>query len=315
VFPDSTPVNLAPGRWYLGVLLADNQPVNYIIQATEITNDFSGIITLTNAVPYTNSNLGIAPIEDFYRFMVTDPVARLQFEILGPTADMTLLVNKGLPLPNFANFDYLSANPGTNNEYILVLPGSSPVDVSSGEWFLTALNLSGQAADYAIKATQWAETGQPITLSPPSLLGTNFCFTWDSLIGAQYVVQAKVTLSDTNWVDDSQTITATDLVTGYCVPLPSSYHFFRVIEGVAVDAGSTAQIRIANISVGPGGVTLEWQAPPIFQFEVQYKDSLAALLWTTAVGGPITSADGNFTFTDPNPLPSTTRFYRIVLLP
>ncbi len=240
-------------------------------------------------------------------------MARLQFEILGATADMTLLVGKGLPLPSFANFDYLSANPGTNDEYILVLPGSSPVVASAGEWFLTALNLSGQAADYAIKATQWAETGQPITVGPPSRQAGSFCFDWNSLPGAQYVVQAKVTLADTNWVDHSGTITATNTVTGYCVPLPSPYHFFRVIEGVAVDASSPAQFRIGRITVGPGGVTIRWQAPPIFQFEVQYSDGLPPV-WNTAPGGPITSTDGTFTFVDPAPLPGT-RFYRIVLLP
>ena len=227
---------------------------------------------------------------------------------------MTLLVNKGLPLPNFANFDYLSANPGTNDEYILVLPGSTPVDVSAGEWFLTALNLSGQVADYAIKATQWTETGQPITIRQPSLLGPNFCFPWDSLAGAQYVVQAKVDLSDPNWVDYSQTITATDIVTGYCVPLPSPYQFFRVIEGVAVDPGSTAQIRITDITVGPGTVTLEWQAPPIFRFRVEYSDGLPAV-WMPFGPPAVTSTDGNFTFTDLGPLPPTARFYRIVLLP
>jgi subtilisin family serine protease/subtilisin-like proprotein convertase family protein len=313
LLPDTVPVPLTPGRWYLGVILADVLPVDYTIQATEYTNSLSAIITLTNAVPYPNSNLGVAPIEDYYRFVVTDPVARLQFEILGATADMTLLVGKGLPLPSFANFDYLSANPGTNDEYILVLPGSSPVVASAGEWFLTALNLSGQAADYAIKATQWAETGQPITVGPPSRQAGSFCFDWNSLPGAQYVVQAKVTLADTNWVDHSGTITATNTVTGYCVPLPSPYHFFRVIEGVAVDASSPAQFRIGRITVGPGGVTIRWQAPPIFQFEVQYSDGLPPV-WNTAPGGPITSTDGTFTFVDPAPLPGT-RFYRIVLLP
>lgn len=319
IFPDSTPVALQPGRWYLGVLLADSQPVDYTIQATELTNDFSGIITLTNAIPYSNSNLGIAPIEDYYRFMVTDPVARLQFDILGPTADMTLLVSKGLPLPSLADFDYLSANPGTNEEHILVLANSSPVIVSSGEWFLTALNLSGMAADYSIKATQWAETGQPITIFNENLQSNLFCFSWNSLVDAQYVVQAKVTLSDSNWVDHSGTITATAAVTGYCVPLPSPYHFFRVVEGVAVDPASPVQIRIIRISSGPGGVTLDWQAPPSFQFEVEYSDVLPPV-WAMATGGPITSTDGDFTFTDDGtltggpPLPPI-RYYRLVLLP
>jgi len=305
ILTDSAPVPLVPGPWYIEVSLASAAlpASDYTLLVTEFTNLPPNIITLTNGIAYFNSNNGVSPIEDYYRFIVTDPVMRLQFEILGPTADMTLLVSKGLPLPSLANFDYLSANPGTNDEFILVLPGSSPVVPSSGEWFLTALNLSGQTADYGIRATQWAQTGQP-----------SFCFSWNSLPGASYVVQAKTALSDTNWIDHSGTIYATDFVTTYCVALPSPYSFFRVMEGVALDTGAVAQVRITGVSVGPGGVTITWQAPPTYQFSVEYKDQLSLPTWTLA-GSGITSTNGTFTFTDNNggmPLPPT-RFYRLVV--
>nr|MCU0772354.1 hypothetical protein [Verrucomicrobiota bacterium] len=38
LLPDTVPVPLTPGRWYLGVILADVLPVDYTIQATEYTN-------------------------------------------------------------------------------------------------------------------------------------------------------------------------------------------------------------------------------------------------------------------------------------
>lgn len=314
---NSVPVPLTAGRWYLAVTLGGAQPVDYTVLATEFTNDFSRIITLTNAIAYSNTNSGVAPIEDYYRFVVTNPVARLQFDILEPTADMTLLVRKGLPLPSLADFDYQSANSGTNDEFILVLPGSAPVVASAGEWFLTALNLSGSPASYAIRATQWPLTGQPISIYGPTVQSNSFCFSWNSLPGARYVVQAKVTLSDTNWVDHSDTITATDVVTTYCVPLPSPYHFFRVIEGVAVNPASPVQIPIGRITVTPGGVKIEWQAPTSYRFNVEYSDVLPPV-WTTIPGGPITSTDGNFTFTDDGTLTGglpPIRFYRIVVVP
>ena len=82
-----------------------------------------------------------------------------------------------------------------------------------------------------------------------------FCFSWNSLVGARYVVQAKETLSDTNWVDHSGTITATGPVTTYCVPLPSPDHFFRAIEGVLVDTNA-GSVAIQSIRSDPGGITL-----------------------------------------------------------
>jgi len=42
---------------------------------------------------------------------------------------MTLVARKGLPLPTLANYTYLSANPGTNEEFdhaLLAPPPRSP---------------------------------------------------------------------------------------------------------------------------------------------------------------------------------------------
>jgi hypothetical protein len=41
------------------------------------------------------------------------------------------------------------------------------------------------------------------------LTSTNLCLVWDSVIGANYYVEAKVQLSDTNWTVISPTNAAT----------------------------------------------------------------------------------------------------------
>jgi hypothetical protein len=196
-------------------------------------------VTLTNGIPSLNrTNNGVGPIEDSYRYTAVAPVARLQFEILAPTADLTLVVRKGLPQPGLGLFDYISANPGTNDEYILVLTNSSPVPASAGDWYLTAVNRSGTTANYTIQATQWATSGQPISLASVSVQSDSFCFSWNSLPGARYVVQGKASLTDADWADVSGTITATNAVTIYCESLPSPYEFFRVAADVALDGGA-----------------------------------------------------------------------------
>jgi len=144
-------------------------------------------------------------------------------------------------LPQFSAgiYDYISNNPGTNNQFILVLTNSSPVGVSPGDWFLAVVNDSRLAASYAIKATQWADSGQPIRLTNFGVQTGSFCFSWNSLPGANYVVQAKVSLTDTNWTDVSSTITATDVVTTYC-QATGVYRFFRLTEGVSLASASTS---------------------------------------------------------------------------
>jgi len=192
-------------------------------------------VLLTNGIPYHHQNIGASPVEDCYRYTAVEPVARLQFQILRPTADLTLVVRKDLPQPGLGLYDYLSANPGTNNEFVLVLTNSAPVPASVGDWYLTVVNRSGETADYAVQATQWAEFGQPIILTSLTFQGDSFCFSWNSLVGARYIVQAKASLADADWTDVSDTITAADVVTSYCEPLPTSYEFFRVVADTAVD--------------------------------------------------------------------------------
>jgi len=306
-----TPPLVPNERYFVGL---ENPGANDVTIGYQV--DFN-LIDLTNGIPYLKTSSGLSFVKDYYRFQVVDPVQRLQFEVLQPTVDMTLVVRKDLPLPTFALYDYLSANPGTNEEYILVLPDSVPVAVSAGDWFLTAYNLSGMVGDYQIKATQWDVTGQPIIITDERIDSGEFCFSWNSLIGGKYVVQGKQTLGDPEWVDISATIEATATVTDYCVPLPTPFQFFRVAEGVALDEGSTAQIAILRISQTPDGVLIEWLAPPIFQFDVEYSDVFPPV-WNLVPGGPITSTDGNFVFLDDGSLTgglAPLRYYRLVLLP
>jgi hypothetical protein len=221
-------------------------------------------VTLTNGIPFQNQNYGMTPIEDCYRYTAVDPVARLQFEILGPTADLTLVVRKGLPQPGLGLFDYISANPGEDDEFILVLTNSFPVPASAGDWYLTVVNRSGAVADYAIQATQWATFGEPITLASLSVQGDSFCFSWNSVPGARYVVQGKASLTDADWTDVSDTITATNAVASYCEPLPSPYQFFRVSADTALDGGDS-QPGSPILSGGLDGAALLGDEMPILQ--------------------------------------------------
>ena len=125
LFTNAIPALLPGARYYLGVHNDMNCATNVTFA---IQVDFGAdIITLTNMVPYTNSNNGTNPATDYYHFVVPTNAVRAQFEIDNPSGDMTLLVKKGLPLPDFGNFDYLSANPGLNDELIVVLTNSTPV--------------------------------------------------------------------------------------------------------------------------------------------------------------------------------------------
>ena len=133
------------------------------------------IITLTNAIPYTNSNSGGS---DYYKFIVTNSAAgsnavAVLFDVLNPSANVTLVARYGLPLPSLSSYDYISANPGTANEHIVVLTNSTPVALTNGDWYLAVVNISGGPVTYAAKATELFSVVPPLFTYPTNNVFTN----------------------------------------------------------------------------------------------------------------------------------------------
>jgi subtilisin family serine protease/subtilisin-like proprotein convertase family protein len=316
VFTTSSPVALAPGRWYLGVFNADTTNVTYTILATEYTNAFPNITTLPDGIPFFGFNSGVGDVTDYYHYVVTTNALRAQFEIDGPTAEVALVASKGLPLPTLTNYDCLSANPGTNDQLITLFDFSTPVALTPGDWFISAVNVSGGPVRYTIMATEFAAYGTNVPITSCQVLAGSFCLAWTSVPGIHYYVQGKMNLSDTNWVALSPTITASDVVTTYCLPLPSAYQFFRVGEGLVVTP-YVPPVRISSLTVGTNGMLLQWVAPGNSQFQAQWTPSLAPSAWTTFTNVP-TFTNGVFWLLDDGSRSGDltgTRYYRILRLP
>ncbi|MEK7780372.1 MAG: S8 family serine peptidase [Verrucomicrobiota bacterium] len=317
LLPASTPVPLTPGRWYLGVFNRDALPVTYNIVATEFTNTLPNIVTLTNAIPYGNTNSGAGAGVDYYRFVVSSDSVRAQFEINTPSDDVTLVARKGLPLPDLGLYDYISANVYTNDELIVLTTNSAPVILSPGDWFLTAVNIAGVPVSYSIKATEWsAAEVAPFVITSYTIASNEFCITWNSVPGAYYFVQGKTNLNAPNWDRVSPQITAVDYSTTWCIPLPSPYQFFRVGEGLVLST-FVPPPRIQSLIVGTNGVTLRWNGPITASYRVDWTPTLVPASWNSFTN-VITSPTGLFQFVDDGTQTGglgVTRYYRLILLP
>jgi hypothetical protein len=312
IFTNSLPVPLGPGRWYLGVFNVDTAAVTYTILANEYTNAFPNIITLFSGVPYANTNAGGTNNHDYYRFVVSTNAVRAQFEINNPTADLALVARKGLPLPNLSSYDLLSTNSGTRDELIVFFDFSQPVRLTPGNWFLTAVNSSSGPSGYSIKATEFFAYATNIVITNWAVVSNSFCLTWISEPGIHYFVQGMTEVNFTNWVSLSGTLMATDFLTTYCVPLPSSFHFFRVGEGLAPETFPAPLVYISRTGTG---LMLQWLAPTSQEFQVQWSAPIAPPAWNT-FSNIVTSITGTFTFLDDGSQSgglSGPRFYRLVL--
>jgi subtilisin-like proprotein convertase family protein len=312
LFTNSTPVPLAPGRWYLGVFNAGTNPAAASIVAAEFTTPLPPITALTSAVPHAGTNQFLPSPADYFRFEVGTNALRAQFEIIQPEGDMTLVARKGLPLPNLGSYDLISANVWTNDEVLELYPWSSPVALTPGEWFLAAVNASGAPVAYTIMATEFSAAGTNIVLTA-SQAGDMFCISWDSLPGTRYVVEARPDLSGTNWSVISGTITATNVRTTWCLPLPSLFRFFRVREGMVQVPCEPPPARL-DIRLSASGVLLTWTSAACAQFEVQWSPTLVPPAWTAFTNG-ITSTNFLFAFLDDGSQSGgleAARYYRLI---
>ncbi len=175
------PPPLLPGqRYFLGV------QNNGITNATfTIEVDFNGmsntIIALnTNTVPYPNqvgtyTTNTIGTNAEYYSFVVPANATMVTFQILNSTnGEVDLYARDGMPLPGPLDFDYASANAGTNDQFIVVTTNSVPValpvpstndvvPLPPSTWYLAACNSPTNSASvtngYTIIAT-WVTTNE-----------------------------------------------------------------------------------------------------------------------------------------------------------
>jgi hypothetical protein len=288
---NATPGLVPSSSYFIGIQNTNSSTVSL---AFVVQFNVDNVVTLTSGVPYANNNPGPLNTSDYYRYFVSTNAARAQFEINGPTSDMTLLVRKGGPLPNLNSYDFVSANPGTNDELIVVYDFSRPVSLSPGEWFLAAVNVTGSPAAYSILATEFPAYGTNILVSEPVVSTNSLCVTWDSLPGAHYFVEGKAALTDSSWTRLSPTLTASDVTSAFCFSLPSPYAYFRVSEGLVL---VPALPIISSFDFSANGMLLQWNAPTNLLFTVQWMPSFARGSWR-AISGPVTSTNGTFLFLD-----------------
>ncbi|HAB15331.1 MAG TPA: S8 family serine peptidase [Verrucomicrobiota bacterium] len=150
----SQPVPLSPGTWYLGVYSASTNlsppiPITYTIEATEVL----GLVTsLTNGVPFNGTITNSTGIAYFYLDIDQDPLVAT-FAVSNLTANANLYLRRGLPLPSTNSFDFASTNAGSSDEEIIVAPGSQPIPLTMGRWYLAVVAVDPLPVNFTVFAS------------------------------------------------------------------------------------------------------------------------------------------------------------------
>lgn len=165
---NTTPVALAPGRWYVVAVNRDVIPVDYCLRASFVSSQ--NLVQIDNGETFcrTLSATNGGPIagQDYYVFRVATNVVQATFETLSMSGNVDLFLTRNLCLTNFSTYNaalapypYYSTNLGTQQDLICLRTNTTPVNLGPGDWYLTVVNREPlRPVDYCVRATQLVST-------------------------------------------------------------------------------------------------------------------------------------------------------------
>jgi hypothetical protein len=228
-----SPVQLTPGKWYLGVYNVDSQPVNYCVSVTQhkiVTNGTPPL--LATDTPLTLTIPGGTTTTNLYRFNVDPVYTSALFEIYEASGDVDLFVGQGqLPSEGLGG---LSAVRGKQPEQVVVAANDWYWDIS-GEYWLAVANHGTNPASFTLRATVNTPEGlllsaQPLKIRPDVIAkGKGLPIMWNSVAGQKYEIEMAAEVGGT-WTLYA-TVTAKGASTTYTDPTPLTSldkRFFRV---------------------------------------------------------------------------------------
>jgi len=219
----SDPVPLEPGRWYLGVVNVDTNPVNYTVRVTETVGSLTNVITLQNGVPLDFSIPAGATVTNYFLFSIAEAThSAVLFETYNLTGDATLLAELGTFPDPLGFFGIDTGSPDESAQIVFRTNSGAPANLM-GDWFLRVIPDLDEDLDFTIRAVVATNgvlvSGAPIelTVGPAPPPATGFELTWNTVPGERYLVSRSSDL--VNWVPLG-TVTAIGSTLSFQDPAP-----------------------------------------------------------------------------------------------
>ncbi len=157
---NSAPVPLSGGTWYVTVVNRSPNPVNYCLAARQVLA--TNLIDLAAGTPdcatVQTGGSDTSPRINYYRVNVSAGAVAAGFSTFNANGDVDVFVARDLCFTNLsepgltelAGYPYQSAHAGRAAECVGVSTNSTPVALTSGEWFVAVVNRASSNVNYCI---------------------------------------------------------------------------------------------------------------------------------------------------------------------
>ena len=116
------------------------------------------ITTLPNCEAVTNQLVGPAGIPRYFQFdvpIIGGPLLvpeNVRFLLTGAQSNLTVVLSEHLPLPDLTHYDYISQQPCTNDEVVMVVTNSTPFPIQTNRWYVGVFNTTGTNVSFTAQA-------------------------------------------------------------------------------------------------------------------------------------------------------------------
>ncbi|MGO8926542.1 MAG: S8 family serine peptidase [Limisphaerales bacterium] len=149
---NGTPPLVVGQPYYLAVINPNPVGVTF---ALEVAFD---ITTLANCQVATNY-VGPAGIPRYFQFDVPTrgqpaglPAQAVSLWLSGALSNLTLVVSEHLPLPDLSQYEYISQQPGTNDQIVMLVTNTTPFPIQTNRWYVGIFNTTATNVSFALQA-------------------------------------------------------------------------------------------------------------------------------------------------------------------
>ena len=117
------------------------------------------ITTLTNCQMMATNVVGPAGIPRYFQFDVPTngqpaglPAQTVSFWLSGANSNLTVVLSQHLPLPDLNHYDYISQQPCTNDEIVMLVTNTTPFPIQTNRWYVGVFNTTATNVPSSVQA-------------------------------------------------------------------------------------------------------------------------------------------------------------------